>query len=221
MPLIPTWAAFKDLCVTKKNLNLQYVEFDDRYDIFGPDANNINWSIEIPKFISDLKADGQTIDNPDALDFVRNILPACNFAIGTRLYPFSTSDMQFAGQGFVAIFGRALLTPTQTDFLFQLNDGFYLNGGEYWTVGSSSGDTLQVDVVDHDNVLGYGPDTILVNPSYLTAWNILSTNNVKNLFQSVYAAKPPIGVYLRFRYIANGVDSDVTFYCNLFLHKGI
>lgn len=220
---IDSWAKFKATCITQKNLNLQFSDEGDSYFIIGPDSAGINWVIVLPKKISDPK-DPQgiaQIDNPDAVDFVNKVLPSCNFAIGVRAYPFSTPDMQFAGSGFVAVFNRAVTDPVQSDFLFQLNDGFYLNGGEYWTIGSVAGDTLQVDVVDHDNVLGFGVDTVLISPSYLTSWNILSSNNVKNLFQVVYAAKPPSGVYLRFRYTANGTDADVNFYCNLFLHKGI
>lgn len=211
--LISDWAYWKRLCITVKNLTIQYVDKGDAYLIIGPDSNGINWLITLPKLLDDGSP------NPDADDFVANVLPACNFAIGQRAYPFSSPDMQFAGSGFAAVFGRAPQQPQTTDFLFPLPNVFYLNGGEYWTVGATAGDTLQVDLVDHDNVLGFGKDFVLVKPSYLSAWNIVPLDNAHMLFQTVYAAKPPAGVYLRFRYTATGLTQDVKMYCNLFLHK--
>jgi hypothetical protein len=128
--------------------------------------------------------------------------------------------MQFAGIGFSTTFPKGTpLAPTVTDYFFKLANGFYLNGGEYWTNGTFTGDTLQVDVVDHDNILNYGVDFALITPPYMKSWNLLPMNNARALFQTVYAAKPPAGVYLRFRYSASGTAQDVSFYCNLLLHK--
>lgn len=213
---LPDYATWKNLCVTVKNLNNQFSESDANYSLIGPDSNGINWLVEVPKRLEDGS------DNPDAADFEQTVKGACNFAIGQRAYPFSSSDMQFAGQGFVATFQKA--APGQkvvTDFFFKLADGYYLNGGEYWSTAAAVGDTLQVDAVDHDNLFGQGVDFVLVDPPFMSSWNIVPQDNARVLFQTNYAAKPPKGTYLRFRYTANGNDINVQFYCNLYLHKGI
>lgn len=208
---IKTWAAWKALCVTTKNLNNQFAETTDNYSVIGPDANGILWVVVLPKLLSD----GVT-PNPDATDFVNTVLPSCNFAVGSRTYPFSTPDMQFAGAGFS---GTAAKNST-TDLWMKLPNAFYLSGGEYFTIGAAAGDTLQVDVVDKDGV--YAPaGTVLVAPSYLTAWNVPPADGALQRFERTYAALPPVNVYLRFRYISVGAVNDVKFFCNLYLHKGI
>lgn len=207
---IAAWADWKALCVTTKNLNNQFVEDANGYSIIGPDANGINWIVVVPKQLSD----GTT--NPDATDFEGTVKASCNFAVGTRPYPFSTPDMQFAGSGFN---GTAAKNAT-TDLWFQLANSFYLSGGEYFTFGAVAGDTLTIDVVDKDGVYA-PPGTVLAAPPYMTTWNIPPNDGSLTKFERTYAAKPPPNVYLRFRYVATGTVNDVKFYCNLYLHKPI
>lgn len=46
---LTSWAQFKAICITEKGLDCQYTEGADRYDLFGPDANNLTWHTVILK----------------------------------------------------------------------------------------------------------------------------------------------------------------------------
>ena len=43
------WTSFKATCITVKNLSCQYAEQDDRYELYGPDINNITWHVSLLK----------------------------------------------------------------------------------------------------------------------------------------------------------------------------
>lgn len=208
---IPDWATWKALCVTTKNLNNQYVETDDNYSIIGPDANNINWIVVLNKKL----ADGST--NPDATDFETNVKPACNFAVGTRTYPFASSDFLFEGNG--VSFTAAANGATASDFKISTagDPGLYINGGDLFTNGSKVGDYVQVQVVDVDNILGYGAGTVL--NEWVSKWYVDPKGG-----QSVmtpYAGKIPGGLYLRLIYHNTNLATTVAVAVNYHLHKPI
>lgn len=199
--------------VALKNLAWQCDNLDDRLELYAYDGPK--------KYEAIIFKPGATAVGIDAIaeaanltDFNTNYKSHSNFAIGNRLYPFSTPDMQFAGKGFKATFTKG----QTTDAFFVLSNGFYLSGGEYFTVNAVAGDTLIVDIVDKDGL--YTPaGTVLVSPPYLDSWNIPPKDGTLSKFERTYAAKPPPGVYLRFRYTSVGADNDVAFYCNLYNHK--
>lgn len=199
-----SWSHFKRVAIVTKNLDIQYQDTEATYEIYGPDKGNILWHCSI------LKTDPAEADQTD---FETNIIPIANGVISPQTNPFASSTVQFAGKGFSATF-----TAGQTeDFYFPLKDGFMVNGGEYYTINANQGDTITVDLVDKDGVVA-PPGTVLVRPSYLLDWNVSPQNNIKQLFTTSYAATPPERVYLRFTYTSTG-ENDVTFYCNIFLHK--
>lgn len=43
------WSAFKATCITRKELNCQFTELEDRYDLYGPDKNSLVWHTTILK----------------------------------------------------------------------------------------------------------------------------------------------------------------------------
>lgn len=197
---LPNWGAFRDICFSTKNLNNQFTEDSNCYDLYGPDANGLIWHVRFNK--------------SDAAEFEGSYKSKCNFAIGQRAYPFSTSDMQFAGLGFHATADKNAVT----DLWMQLADGFYLSGGEFYTVGAVAGDKMDIDVVDKDG-LYFPAGTVLVSPSYMKDWNVHPQDYALSKFERSYSAKPPPGIYLRFKYISVGTVNNVALYCNLYLHK--
>lgn len=72
---LTSWSTFKTICITRKNLSLQYTDLGDSYLILGPDANGITWKIDLAKKLEDGS------DNPDATDFLATVESACNQAI--------------------------------------------------------------------------------------------------------------------------------------------
>lgn len=200
--------------ITRKNGTWQYREYDDRVDVYFYDGLDYCSHTIYKPSTTDSNIDPEQ-EAADLADFEANYKANSNFAIGARQYPFSSPDMQFAGEGFKATFPKA----GTNDYFYKITKSYYLNGGEYWTSGTVAGDTLQLDVVDHDNLLGRGVDFVLTSPSYMVDWNLLPQDNARTLFKTNYAAKPPAGMYLRFRYTAVGQNNDVTMFCNLFFHK--
>lgn len=205
------YANFKAI-ILKKNLAWQFDEQDDRYNLFAIDGE-VRYDCAIFKANANVLGMDKEDEVASVADFEANYKAASNYAIGMRCYPFSTSDMQFAGKGFndVAAAGQ------ETDLWFELKDGYYLTGGEYWTIGAAPGDTLQVDIVDKDG--HYAPaGTVLVNPPYMQEWQILPKDGVLIKFERTYAGKPPPRVFARFHYKSKG-GTDVQFFANMYLHK--
>lgn len=212
-----SWASFKAICITQKNLNLQYEDSGDSYYVLGPDANNFNWSISIPKQIPDQNNPDQLIVNPDATDFETNVKPACNFAIGNRLYPCATPDMQSDDDSTSGTFSKSPDgTETISDIWYEIVRNDYISGGEFWTVGAKRGDWLQVDVVDKDGI--YAPAGTVLGV-YINSRRLCPVDNYVTTFERNYWAHPPAGLYIRIRGHIFNTSSDVLFDLNLFMHK--
>lgn len=211
----PSWANFKATCVTQKNLNLQYQDSGDSYYIIGPDANDTSWTVSVPKLIPDPNNVGSFITNPDATDFLTNVAPTCNFAVGTRPYAFSTSDFEFKGDSVSVTVPKG--TTANLNYKFTHTPGTYINGGQLLTSGAAIGDYIIANIVDIDNILGAGAGYV-VN-SYITKWFVDPASAM--VIQTPYAAKVPGGLYLQIAYVSVGSSTDVFTALNLFLHYGI
>ena len=66
---LPDYATFKQICITTKNLNIQFVESSTDYTLYGPDAGGIMWVTAIPKF------------QDDAIDFETNVKSKANTSV--------------------------------------------------------------------------------------------------------------------------------------------
>ena len=43
------WLDFKEICITRKNLNCQFTETSSRYDLYGPESDGLLWHTAILK----------------------------------------------------------------------------------------------------------------------------------------------------------------------------
>ena len=199
---LTSWSDFKATCLTKKNLNCQFTEVPDRVDVYGPDADGLLWHTSFSK------------DTADYTDFDANYRVSFNWAIGARPYAFATGDFEFSPK---AVSDVCLHGETKSIFMAMCGTK-YMNGGELITDGNAAfGDWVEVQVVDHDNLLGYGVDTVL--KAWVAKWFV----NWKSCHDSImtpYAGLPPAGMYLRLIYHSVGA-SDVGFALNLLMHKAI
>lgn len=196
-----SWADFRDLCFARKNLNNQYTETSESYDLYGPDANDLTWHVRILK-------DGE------ADEFESTYKVQCNWAIGNRPYAFATGDFIFAPNSSI----ETCPAGGEKSVLYQVTQKMYINGGRLVTDGNSVfGDWVEFQIVDHDNLLGYGVDTVLANwiPKWIVAWKTAAET-----IQTPYAGSPPVGMYFRMTYHSVGV-ADVGFSVNYMIHKPI
>ena len=198
--------------IARKNLAWQYDEQPDHYNLWARDGQD-RYEATVYKASATIEGLDREAEAANLADFEENYKANANFAIGTRTYPFSTPDVQFAGKGFD---GLARHGET-TDIWVLLADGYYLTGGEYWTFNAAKGDKMDIDIVDKDGL--YTPSgTVLIKPPHMWDWNVLPKDAVLTKFERTYAGKPPPGVYLRLRYLSTGLI-DVDVYGNLYLHK--
>jgi len=88
-----------------------------------------------------------------------------------------------------------------------------MDGIEFFADKSAVGDKITFQVVDVDNILGYGAGLVL--DEFGTDWFVMpgSTETIR-----LYKAKLVTNLYLRVKYTSVGTTDDVQFICNLFRH---
>lgn len=82
-----------------------------------------------------------------------------------------------------------------------------LQGGYYWVKSPNLGDKVSLSVVDKDNVLGNGPDTVLAE--YVKDLPLAPWDHMHDVIAPT-AGFIPAGIYLRLTYENTGT-SDVVF----------
>lgn len=108
-----------------------------------------------------------------------------------------------------------------------------LYGGQMWNENGVLGDSVTVDVVDHDNVLGQGIDYVLgsfsedesaitVSPETITKKSGFLIHPIYGLFiDSPRGSRVYGGTWLRVRYVSTGTVDDVTFHATIYWDKVI
>jgi hypothetical protein len=98
----------------------------------------------------------------------------------------------------------------------KLTDDHFVTGGVLRTLNSAFGDSVTFQVVDVDNVIGYGAGTVL--GQYATSVYMRSDSQEQINENIPYPAKIPAGLYLRIVYTSVGT-TDVTVTMMYRLHK--
>lgn len=203
-----TWTAFKAIAVTRKNLTLQFHDLGEVVTVVGPDQNDINLLVNIRKTLDDGS------ENPEYADFRDNYQSACNWPVGVKRSPFATSDYEFAPQ-------RAAETcPAggSKSIFVGFTEPLRVNGGRIiFDSNAVFGDWVEVQLVDHDNILGAGVDFVLKN--WVPRWD-LNPNKGESEITTPYAGAIPTGFYLRMTYHSTG-SNDVKFVLNVTAHRPI
>lgn len=199
---ITSWAGFKATCIAKKNLNCQFTETDTRVDVYGPDADDILWHSAFLK------------ESEDYTDFDTNYRAKFNWAIGSRPYAFATGDFEFSPKAAIA----TCAAGQSESIILAMCGTKYMNGGKLITDGNAVlGDWIEVQVVDHDNLLQQGVDFVL--KSWIDKWYV-DPKACMDEVVTPYAGLPPAGMYIRLTYHSTGAN-PVVFALNLLMHKAI
>lgn len=127
---------------------------------------------------------------------------------------FSSKNVNSNGD---AVKGTATALSTTSIDLKMLDDNF-ITGAILIASGVTFGDYVQFQVVDVDNVLGYGVNTIL--GTYINKWYLKSDRQEQFNESLVYPAKLPALVYLRLKYTSTGT-TPVEVAINYRLHKAL
>lgn len=125
---------------------------------------------------------------------------------------YSKSDLNadFKGLKFAATAGAT----TSGDLL--LSHDYLIDGAIFFAKGAAMGDYVNFKIIDKDNVMGYGANTVL--GQYVTTWYINPDSTFQADMKSIYPAKIFSGLYLRMDYISTG-GTNVDVIINYKLHK--
>lgn len=105
---------------------------------------------------------------------------------------------------------------TDTIYDYCVSEDNLIDGASVHCINSSLGDKITFQVVDKDNILGFGENTIL--GQYMTDWYINPNITEQLSYISEYPAKIYTGLYVRIIYTSVGsVNVDVI--VNFRLHK--
>jgi hypothetical protein len=99
-------------------------------------------------------------------------------------------------------------TTTTTKNLKVTESGLYMNGGLMYTENHVIGDYVCVKVVDVDNVLGYGADTVLSD--YVKDWPVHPDGKTLITSNSLTTDPIPQNTYIQVKYVSIGTSTDVT-----------
>lgn len=199
--------------VARKNLTWQKTDMPDRLEVFAWDGPERYDAIILKPSAISIGANMEA-EAEDLSDFLANHDADANWPIGQKLASFATSDYEFTPESI----GDTCPAGESKSVLYKITEDYRLNGGKFVTDGKAVfGDWVECQLVDHDNLLGYGVDVVVKNwvPKWRVDWKSCS-----DLIQTPYAGAPPVGFYLRLTYHSVGAEA-VGFFVNLFLHRPI
>lgn len=179
------WAELKKFSDDRK-ASIQYWEASDRYDCHVFDG---------PFHLRCQLAKG----SDESTEFEADYKPSGNRSPKTRIVQSLGEDsftISPRGMAFTATAGGA------TVFDKQLDAALAIKGGKFFASGASVGDWIEVVVIDKDNVLGLGPDTVLKD--YVPEWFVVP-DVIDSLEDISIGLLPAPGLYLRVTYHSVGI----------------
>jgi hypothetical protein len=104
-----------------------------------------------------------------------------------------------------------------TTYDLKIANAVYLKGGIMYAAPGNVGDTLTVQVVDKDNVIGLGANTVLA--TYINNWYVIPED--MNAVEDVSLSQPMMaGLYIRFIYGNSNATTDSQVIVNLLAYQG-
>ena len=155
------------------------------------------------------------LDIATAINALKGIINNPVDSLGIPLvknFPFSdASGFRFRGASFSGV-GVAGNT-TDIDYLIPAER--WINGGSLLLKNHTFGDYYTFQVVDKDNIMGYGVGVVL--DEFIDCYYVDDEHSSQQQLMLAYPAKLYAGLYLRLKYTSVGLN-NVTIKCNMFLH---
>lgn len=129
-----------------------------------------------------------------------------------RSADMSADNVKFRGTSlsFTAVAG------TSTNGQHKITEGRLFDGIGLLVKDAAWGDSIRLQVVDVDNVLGYGAGVVL--DEFATTWLVNPQAYDQGQWRLEYSAEVPANFYIRLIYNSVGA-TDVGVGVNMFLHK--
>lgn len=191
------WPEFKAF-VDARSISIQYVEHADRYQM---------WAFDGPLgFFCRVRNDGE---HPDCVDFETNYKDVTT----NRMGPFPP-DTSYYLRG-VGVSGTITAGQTQ-DIDYKLTEDRKFNKLSIILKDHAFGDKADLQVVDKDNILGYGAGVVL--STFFSDFYFSADVQDQGTMISEYPGTLLKDLYLRIKYYSTG-GSNVQVKANLYLHK--
>jgi len=123
-----------------------------------------------------------------------------------------TQKFIFTGDG---MSGTAVKNTTTSLDYKVTTENTYLSGAELIWDSATFGDYVTFEIIDIDNVLGYGENVVL--SQYIKKWYLSPDNNQKEV-ASPYAGLISKDTYIRVKYTNTSVNTDQLIAVNIYLH---
>ena len=195
---VQTWTQFKTL-VVNKDLSIQYSEESNLYEIYASE-NGFIWHINL------IKDEGA-----DIVDFETNYKDNANSSIATLLRPFAKDSVEFKGEGK----GGTITKDTTQNVDLKLTEDMYCDGGFLYASDAEFGDYIKSQVIDIDDILGYGENYVL--KTWIEKWYVIP-NQIMHVKVNQGGAISA-NLYLRLKYTSIGTINDVQFAINYHLYR--
>lgn len=100
---------------------------------------------------------------------------------------------------------------------YKILDDLLVDGGRIIATNVVAGDSVTCQVIDKDNILGYGAGFVL--NQFVTTWYLVPGQNLQWDFTVNYPAKVYAGLWIRVIYNSVGTETDPWVAINYKLHK--
>jgi hypothetical protein len=125
----------------------------------------------------------------------------------------NTDNLRFRGTGVAG----TITKNTTGNIDYKLTENRFINGIHLLIKNHVWGDNIDFQVIDIDNILGYGTNVVL--DEFGSDWYINPDKCDQGALRIEYPALLNKDLYVRIKYTSTGTTNDVEVKCNLFLHK--
>jgi hypothetical protein len=197
-----SYSNFKAIA-TQKAFDWQVVESDSSYQIWGYDGSDC-YSTYIYRVDPHVPGLDFTVEQANATDFEANYKADTNKPITPIVVTQPNNNFMLQGDAVMSEV-PAGATGHNVDLPVGGAGGpsFWLGGCEYWAHGAAVGDWCEFQIVDKDDLLGYGAGTVL--KQYVFRRYI--PDNVVRTIKSEAPGEIPGGLYLRVVYHSVGTTN--------------
>jgi len=203
------WTTVKDFA-TSRGLSIQYIATSDTYYVFAIDG-----PAEVACQISIISP-----ASTDQTDFETNFKSSANKPLIPITDPLSRTDqftLKAIGYSGIATKGTTSNIDYKVGTAGVSSSDRYIRGMELILTNHVFGDSVNLQIVDNDNLLGYGVGTVL--DQFATNWYIKDDEKSQGLIMQPLRAHIPGGLYIRIVYSSTGTVNDVNICFNLVLDQ--
>lgn len=199
MELNVNWSDLKSFA-TARSLSIQSITFNGQYFL---------WAIDGPVEIAAIIPIVTPTPNPsDQYDFETNYLPTANQSPrGNVVQVLGKDALTLSPFGSI---NTSMTANGLTVWDIVLPQTVALRGGILFSPNANMGDWISIQVVDKDNVLGYGgaPTAPTMVATYVISWYIMP--GIPNELEDISISETlPAGLYMRVNYTSTSSTAPV------------